>query len=83
MPIIYEAECGVAGLDPKEVRRIALGIERYGKQADKLGIELFGGSGSCSMRFADERARDGTRRYGNLIVADLFGFLCDGGDGGN
>lgn len=76
MPTVYDEECLAAGLDPKEVERIARGIERYGRQADKLGIEFFGG-GICSMRFDDGS------RLGKLIVAHLYGFSCDGGDGGN
>ena len=80
MPIINEDECIAAGLDPKDVRRIALGIERYGKQAAKLGIEFFGGSGTCTMRFYDDKSTTGVdTKYGKLIIAHLHGFSCDGG----
>jgi hypothetical protein len=83
MPNIHEDECNAAGIDPEEVRRIAKGVEKYGRQARKLGIEFFGGSGICTMRFADEKSRNADRKHGKLIIATLLGFSCDGGDGGN
>jgi hypothetical protein len=67
-------ECDAAGLDTKEVERIARGISRYTKQAQKLGIQVFGGTGSGSLRFDDGNG-------GRLVVADLDGNF-DGGDGG-
>lgn len=67
-------ECEAAGLDINEVERIAKGISRYAKQAQKLGIQVFGGTGSGSLRFDDGNA-------GRLVLADLDGNF-DGGDGG-
>lgn len=75
----YENECEAAGLDPKEVERIAKGLSRYARQADKLGIGIFGGSGSGSLRFRDEAGKnieDGRA----LVIADIDGQF-DGGDG--
>jgi hypothetical protein len=71
---VNEDECVAAGLDPKEVRRIAKGISRYAKQAQNLGMTVFGGS-SGRLDFDDQ----GT---GNkpLVVADLDG-MYDGGCG--
>lgn len=69
----YE-ECLAAGLDPKQVRRIAKGLSRYAKDAKALGMEVFGGSGFGQLRFNDGSSE------GKLIVADLDG-LFDGGDG--
>jgi hypothetical protein len=66
-------ECEAAGLDPKEVERIANGLSRYAKKASALGIDVFGGSGSGSLRFDDGGP-------GRLIVADIEGQI-DGGDG--
>lgn len=72
--LTYRAECEAAGLDPKEVERIAKGISRYVKQAEALGLKVFGGSGSGSLRFEDGGP-------GALVVADLDGDY-DGGEGG-
>lgn len=66
-------ECVAAGLDPAEVRRIALGLSRYAKQAASLGIQLFGGGTGGQLRISD-----GT--HGDLILATLDGNF-DGGDG--
>jgi len=71
---INEDECRAAGLDPKEVERIAKGLSRYAKQAHKLGLTVFGGSGTGTLR-----ADDGGN--GALVVAVLDGHI-DGGDGG-
>lgn len=70
---INEREIESAGLDVNEVKRIAKGIERYAKQAQALGIIVFGGSGSGSLR-----ARDGKEQC--LILAQVSGYF-DGGDG--
>lgn len=70
-----EDECRAAGLDPKEVDRIAKGISRYAKQAQKLGIQVFGGGTGGQLRF-----NDGGK--GDLIIASLDGSF-DGGDGAN
>jgi hypothetical protein len=75
MSVSLIEECEAAGLDPKEVRRIANGLSRYGKQAKELGLTIFGGSGSGSLRFRDDPEK------GALIVARLDG-MYDGGDGG-
>lgn len=71
---IYPNECEAAGLDPAEVERIARGLSRYARQAEKLGITIFGGS-SGTLRFADRLDNDG-----DLILASLDG-TYDGGDG--
>lgn len=72
---VNNAECEAAGLDSKEVERIAKGLSRYAKQAEALGIQVFGGTGSGSLRFDDGAS-------GKLIVAHLEGDY-DGGDGGS
>ena len=69
-------ECEKAGLDPDEVERIAKGLSRYGKQADKLGLGIFGGSGSGTLRFRDNHDPEGRA----LVVAVIDGDV-DGGDG--
>jgi hypothetical protein len=71
--MIYIDECIAAGIQQDEVQRIANGLSRYAKQAEKLGIHIFGGAGSGSLRFDDGG-------NGCLILADLQGNF-DGGDG--
>lgn len=67
------AECEAAGLDPAQVRRIAKGLSRYAKEAQSLGMQVFGGTGSGTLRFDDGG-------NGRLIVGTLDGNF-DGGDG--
>lgn len=71
--MINENECHAAGLDPKEVERIARGLSRYGKQAEQLGLQIFGGGTGGSLR------RSGYPNWA-LIIAHLDGNF-DGGDG--
>ncbi|SEI11449.1 hypothetical protein SAMN05660691_03825 [Rheinheimera pacifica] len=73
MASVNEKECEAAGLNPLDVKRIAQGLSRYAKEAQKLGIEVFGGSGSGSLRFDD-------RGNGNLFLAVLDGDF-NGGHG--
>lgn len=71
---VNEEECEAAGLDPKEVLRIARGITRYMRMADKLGLELYGASGVGHLCSRDESGD-------KVIVADLAPLgLYDGGD---
>ena len=72
---VNEAECEAAGLDPKEVEKVAKGLARQLKSAKALGIYVFGGSGSGSLRYDD-----GTGK-GSLVVADCLPGTVDGGDG--
>lgn len=74
--IINEDECEKAGLDINEVRRIAKGLSRYGKQAQKLGMLIFGGSGTGELRYRDDHDK------GALKLVSLVGSY-DGGDGGD
>lgn len=67
-------ECKAAGLDVKAVARIARGISRYAKQARSMGVEVFGGGGSGTLRFRDSLTK------GALVVAHLDGRF-DGGAG--
>ncbi len=72
---VNKAECEAAGLPAGEVERIAKGLSRYAKQAQSLGIQVFGGTGYGTLRFNDGGP-------GKLIVANLDGDF-DGGDGGS
>jgi len=71
---VNEAECEKAGLSEKEVEKIAKGLSRYALMAKKLGLGIFGGSGSGTLRYSDDSDS------GPLIVAGLDGDF-DGGDG--
>jgi flagellin-like hook-associated protein FlgL len=75
MLLINEAECEAAGLDIKEVKRIAKGLTRYAEQAEALGITVFGGAASGQLHFDD----NGTGEE-SLVVAALGGRF-DGGAG--
>jgi hypothetical protein len=70
---VFQAECKRAGLDPKEVQKIARGLEKYARKADRLGLIVFG-AGTASLRFTDDRDRH------PLTVATMDG-EWDGGDG--
>lgn len=70
---IYEREIGAAGLDVEEVKRIARGLDRYARQAQAMGMIVFGGSGSGSLRARDDQEQC-------LVLADIDGTF-DGGDG--
>jgi len=59
-----DAECKSVGLDPAEVERISRGLEKYAKQAQALGLIIFGGAGGGTLRIGD----GGERR---LVVAEL------------
>jgi len=61
---INEAEAEKAGLDPKAVQKVAGIAARLVRECEKLGIEIFGGSGGLSLRYNDEPSLD----LGNLIL---------------
>ena len=65
-----EDECRAVGIDPAEVRRLANRLNRAGRDARRLGLSIFGGSGSGSLRHGSQ-----------IVVADLEGHNWDGGDG--
>jgi hypothetical protein len=72
----FPDECEAAGLDVKQVDRIAKRLESAARDARKLGLEVFGGSGSASLRVME---RGDTERA--LVVADISGGSWNGGDG--
>lgn len=69
--IVHDPECESAGLDPASVARLAKLLDRAGKEAQRLGLSVFGGSGSGSLRHSTT----------GLIVADITHGHWDGGDG--
>ena len=73
MIIVNAAECEAAGLDAAKVRQIAKGLSHYAKEARLLNLQVFGGSGTGTLRYDDGGD-------GELIIAYLDGSF-DGGDG--
>ena len=49
-----------------EVRKLMLRLNRAGRDAKRLGLSIFGGSGSGSLRESNQ-----------LVVASLDGHNCD------
>jgi hypothetical protein len=74
---IDEELCKSCGLDPKRVRSIATRISKAAKEADAMGLTVFGGS-TGSLRYSDVPLQG----PGNSEVAILDGSF-DGGDGGD
>lgn len=72
---VNEDRCVVAGLDPKKVASIARRISKAALEAKAMGLTVFGGSGSGTLRHWGEHGTDAE-------VADLDG-MFDGGDGGD
>lgn len=77
---VNERECDIAGQDPKVIKRLANRLQKIANECGELGITIFGGSGTGSLR-----GFDGNRQRGlggrMLILADIGGNF-DGGDGG-
>lgn len=82
--VVYEEECAAAGLDPKKVASIARRLDRAAKDAKALGLTVFGGTGSGTLRRSNSALGNrsgGHVHCGPLIVANMDG-SWDGGDGG-
>lgn len=77
--IVLENECDRAGIDTKRVASIARRLSKAAKDASALGLTIFGGSGSGSLRWHDRYSND--PREAPLVVAHLTGSNFDGGDG--
>lgn len=69
-----ERECTKAGKDLEAIERLAADFSVLGKRARKLGVYIFGGSGSGTIRWQDP----GDDRP--LVLASIDGNF-DGGDG--
>lgn len=73
-----ENEIEAVGLDEKKIASIARRISKAAIEAREMGITIFGGSGSGTLRYFGYN--DTRKGEGNLIVAYLEGAF-DGGDG--
>lgn len=78
MPDIDEELCKKFSLDPKKVASIARRISKAALEAEALGLEVFGGSGTGSLRYYAAEVKG----PGHNDVASLDGCF-DGGDGGD
>lgn len=72
---LMEDECRAAGIDPKAVAAIARRLERAAKDASRLGLRVFGGSGGGDLRTNSQSVHERP-----LILAQMNG-SWDGGDG--
>lgn len=73
---VDEEKCLEFGLDPKQVKSIASRISRASREAQLMGLEIFGGASLGTLRFVNAEKHG----PGNDIVASLDGSF-DGGDG--
>ncbi len=70
--MVNEDACEAAGLDIPTVTSIARRLSRAARDARALGLVIFGGAGTGTLRYNDGEGR--------LIIASLDGDF-DGGDG--
>ena len=73
--MVNDEECEAAGIDPKKVESIARRLKRISGEMQALGVVLFGGGGTGSLRFDEGNGK------GRLVLAELGGHSFDGGDG--
>lgn len=78
MSYVYDNKCDEFGLNNKAVASIARRLSKAAKEADDMGLMIFGGAGAGSLRF-NKSEKQGP---GESVVADLDG-IFDGGDGGD
>ena len=72
MGMIYDNAVEEKKIDEKKLESIVRRLSKIGREMDKMGLQLFGGSGSGTLRTSD-----------HTIIADIDGAGCfDGGDGG-
>jgi len=69
--------CQEFDLDEKKVESIARRISKAAQEAKEMGLIIFGGSGSGSLRYTLNQEQGASQE-----VAILDGFF-DGGDGGD
>lgn len=73
-----EERCAERGLDAREVEAIARRISNAVRDARRLGLVVFGGSGNGSLRVHDDRIGS----QGVVARLEPLGSY-DGGDGGD
>jgi hypothetical protein len=83
MVYLNENECDFVGYSEakrRKITRLATEIERAAKQLSKMGIQIFAGGSSTTLRYLDEKHTEG---YGAVIIGGISGGCWDGGDGGS
>lgn len=73
-PYVDEDRCVAAGLNPRQVMSLARRLSRAAVEARKLGLTVFGGSGTGTLRLMGKGAT------GDVCTLDGS---FDGGDGGD
>ena len=73
--LVNDAECEHFNLNPIAVRAVAQRLAAVAREAQALGLTIFGGAHSGDLRKAD--------RIGPVIVATISAGSWDGGDGGS
>lgn len=79
MKYAHEEECIAAGLDPKRINDLARRLSTLAMESKKMGLTIFGGAGSGTLRIND-KPHDANSRP--LVVAIMSEGHWDGGDGG-
>lgn len=51
---LHKKECQIAGLDPKVIEKLGKRLAKVCKEAEELGIEVFGAEGSCAYLIANK-----------------------------
>lgn len=74
MKYANEEECEAAGIDPNKVESLARRFAALSKEASALGVYMFGGSGSGTLRPIQHNERP-------LILAHVTTSGFDGGCG--
>ena len=79
-----KAECLAAGVDFREAAKLEKVLLKAHRMASKLGVTIFGGSGSGSLRKHPENGGTfgDSYRYRAYILIQLPCGGFDGGDGG-
>ncbi len=78
MKYAHSEECIAAGLDPVKVNALAKRLSAIAMDAKRMGLTIFGGAGTGTLRINDNPNDIYSRP---LVVAILDGHW-DGGDGG-
>ena len=72
---VYDETCEFLNLDVNKVERLVRRLSSVGKELDRMGITVFGGSGTGTLRVSDAG-------YGQpYVIAHISPGTFDGGDG--
>ena len=80
--MLNKRECQKAKVPLAKVRQIARNLAKITRDAERIGLKVFGSGCGISLRF-DEKPGVSHRKCGDLVCAEVLGMNCDGGDGGS